>query len=389
MSDLFNNVIVDGGESFVEIPTDIIGGSGTDGDNPKPAGGGEPAKPDDTKGKGEGPVVEIPDEIIAGGDAAQGSAEGGAGKSNQSSSPFSTLANAFVTAGYLPSESIEEFNKLTKEDGMEKFIELYEEHRLDSDIKILTEEQKQYLEYLKDGVPQQEIEVYQSRLNQLNQFTDDVINEDSDAGKRARATMLLSDLMTKGMSQEEATDIVAVMLEKDDAAKKAIKARDMLKKNFEDKFNELRESTKKEQISEVEKQKDNLAKIKKQIFDNRELFDGKVKLTQKMAEKVYNATVTIAGETKNGQPVNAIMKAINDNPIEVLPKLGYLWVMTNGLKDLNGFNNKAMTDATRALEEIAGRPVTNSAYTPGSQAAMQVAKQTGDDLAASIRALGL
>lgn len=364
-------------EDLIQIPTAILNGGEGEPDDKK----GDPKQKDTEE-------IEIPDSIIQGDDKDTGLAP--SDNHNQSSSPFSALANAFVARGHLSAEKLEAFSKITTEDGFEKFLDLYEEHRIDNDTSLLTESQREYLEGLKSGVPDDQARQHANTINAIdNNFSEDILRKDDEAGKQARYTMFVTELTQKGIDLEEAKEIAVPMVEKADAVERAIKARNSVRAKFVADYETVRGTYKKQQETELDKEKASIEEVRKVIFDKGVLFDGKVKLSDKMKEKVYHAVSTIVGETANGKPMNAIMKAIEVDPVNVLPKLGYVWVMTNGLNDLSGFNAKAMTDATRALEAITARPTLSGAYSPANVAANEVIRKSGSELVDSLRAFGL
>jgi hypothetical protein len=305
----------------------------------------------------------------------------GSSASSQTSSPFSSLANAFVARGHLPSDE-ELLKKFSEVEDMEQFLELYEESRVDTLESALTDEQKEYLESIKLGIPQSEAEKYISTIKTIDtQFSD----ENLDNEEVAKVMLLNYYMLVKGNDQEEAAALANSIISKGEDTLK--EKRNELRKYFENKYESKKADSKTKREKDVEKEKENVETLKKFVLE-KEIFPN-VKLSDQMKQRVINTATKIVGESKDGKPLNAVMKAYEDNPIETLSKLAYVWEMTGGLKNLTGFNAKSMTAATNAVKQISGKPTMSGAYehTPAMQ---EQVKKTGNELVTGLKAaLGL
>jgi hypothetical protein len=307
----------------------------------------------------------------------------GSSAGSQTSSPFSSLANAFVVRGHLPSDD-EILKKFIDVKDMEEFLELYEENRIDTLESNLTDDQKEYLESIKIGIPQGEIEKYISTIKTIDtNFSNENLSNDD----VAKVMMLNYYMLVKGNEQEEAAALAEVALTKSNKDELLKDKRNELRKFFETKYEAKKNAGKAEQAKSVESEKQRVEDLKKFVFE-KELFPS-VKLSDQMKSRIINTATKIVGESKDGKPLNAVMKAYEDNPIETLSKLSYIWEMTNGLKNLSGFNAKAMTAATNAVTQISNKPTLTGAYEHTPEMRERV-KQTGNELVTGLKAaLGL
>jgi len=91
------------------------------------------------------------------------------------------------------------------------------------------------------------------------------------------------------------------------------------------------------------------------------------KVSKRIKEKMLDIATKPAGTAKDGTPLNAIMKYQQENPVDFEFNMMYLYAVTNGFKDLNTFDRKAETKASKAMRNVfesmnlvTGDAITNS-----------------------------
>lgn len=262
----------------------------------------------------------------------------------QSSSPFSSLATAFAARDLIPSDNKEMMTAFGEVKDMQGFLDLFEKHRIDTIDKNFNERQKAYIDALANGVPKKEFEEYQSVMDTLNGITDDVLTKN----EKVRTAVAQDYYAAKGITDaDEVNALVSAALTKGESHIKGM--RDELKKTYTNLYNQSVEKYKSEADAEYVQESDNLEKITTYIKE-KELFPG-LKLSDQLMDRVTKAATKIVNNDEK-RPMTALMKEMKEKPIETNAKLAYIWEMTKGLTTLKGFNSKAMTEATRAVEQL-------------------------------------
>lgn len=299
---------------------------------------------------------------------------------NQSSSPFSTLANEFITRGLLPKENAELLKELETVDDWENFFDVYEKYSEVSELKSMTDVQKDYIKALRTGVPTKKFEEYANSIIYLDNLKPEHI-----ADAKIGANIANVYYLNKGITDAEERGVLVQNAVSKGAAH-ITTLKDALKTTFKSKYDtEVSEYEAKGNL-ELSTEKASIDKLKSFVTD-KELFKG-VKLTDKEKQKVIDTAVNIVNDDPE-KPLTAITKAWKDSPIETNAKLAYIWVQTNGLTDLSGFTRKGMSAATQALKEITERPVMTSVFDNNNPDIARDAKLKSKNLASIVRnALG-
>lgn len=284
---------------------------------------------------------------------------------NQSASPFSALANEYISRGLLPKDNEDLKKELENVENWDSFFDIYKRFSTEDALQDLNDAQKEYLKALRNGVPIKEYEQYQQAIDYLDKLTDDNFSNQAVVKNIANVYYTL-----KGIEDSERQILVEAASKKSPADVKNMAAalKDYYSNQYKETFDKYGNQTK----LEYDTQKVNVEKFNQYITSN-ELFKG-VKLTDDLKQKVIDAATKIV-DSKSDRPMTAIAKAIADNPVETQAKIGYLYVMTNGFTDLSAFTRKGMDSATKALKEIVEKPVLNSTFSSNNPDVNRVTKQ--------------
>jgi|GEM_PF-6224447 len=250
---------------------------------------------------------------------------------------FNPLADFLKERGLLSTEK-----EIKTENDL---IEAFKEEIKKSEFSNLNETQKQYLEALEKGIPD---EVFHENLkvtSMLNDMTDDMLQED----EALRKQVIIEDLVLSGKSQDWAERQYKRMYDLGETFDEAKTSRDSLKvKQNEWYINEGKQAEQQKVESQkfAEKQ---LEELKTSVYSQENLF-GTFKVNDGLKNKVYDTMTRVVDTVQNVGPVNKLIKHKLDHPIDFDTKLYYLYELTDGFKNINKFVTKATTSATKKLE---------------------------------------
>lgn len=262
------------------------------------------------------------------------------------SSPYSSLATLFHERGVI--SDIEKFKDVKTIDD---FVEVFQTTLHDGVLSEMTDEQKNYLEAVKAGVPTQWYHDKTSVLNQFNKVNEAQLIADTEQAKQVRFNLIYNEFVAKGHDAEEAkqlaTDLFQLGRDKDLSKKALANAKVRLQAEINDEI----AAKQAEQDAEINNQKKNLDTIKEKIYNSAEIFPG-VKWTKPVQDKVFKTATTIVGYDKQNRPLTPLFKALHDNPIDTQIKMSYLWAITNEGKDIKSLMSKASSKVAKEVEEL-------------------------------------
>ena len=284
---------------------------------------------EDKKGKGE----ESPD------------SNKGTGSSPNSSFYYS-IANALVEDGVLPDLDEEFVKGIKSPEDLAEAIDKQVEARLD-------ETQKRINAALNADLEPDEIRQYETVLNNLNRITDEAIKDESEKGENLRKQLIFQDLINRGFSKERAAREVKKSF---DSGSDIDDAKDALESNrsyFKQQYETLIKEGQKEAESERNKLKKEAQDLKKQMLEDKEIFEG-ITMDKATRQKAYDNIAKPVYKTEDGEYLTAIQKYETENPVEFRKKLGVIFTLTNGFKNLDmlvkGKVKKEVKNSLRELE---------------------------------------
>jgi hypothetical protein len=251
---------------------------------------------------------------------------------------FKALAESLKNRGLL--SSLEKEVK-TEED----LVEAFKEEIKKSEFADLNEVQKEYLEALKQGIPDTVIKEHINTRNIFESITDDVLDDDADV----RRQVIVQERIATGMTPERAEREFKRIQAAGDEVEEARISRDNLKVREQQEYQLAIEREKQAAIAGEQQAAKQLEDLKQAVYKE-STFLGSFKLDEGLKQKVYDSMVKVVGTTKDGLPLNTLMKHKLENPVDFETKLYYLYELTNGFKDISKFTNKATTIASRKLQ---------------------------------------
>ncbi len=322
---------------------------------------------------------ELPQEVIENKEAAEGdidpenlfNLEGVGGEENQEgeilesktdadTSPnnfYSSIATACKEEGIFPDLDDESLNAIKDADG-------FKEAMTKQIQALLDEKQKRINEALDYGVEPAEIQKYQKAIDWLDSIEENSIRDEGEDGEKLRRSLIFNDFINRGISKDRAQKLTQRAFDAGTDIEDAIDALNSNKEFIKTEYDRIIEESKEQTEAEREKEKKQMEDLKKSILETDEPFKG-IKLDKGTRQKVFEAITKPVFKDSEGNMYTAVQKAQLDDNIGFIKKLGYLYTLTNGFKDLESIVkdrvNKETKKGFRAIENA----LRNQAVTGG------------------------
>lgn len=271
---------------------------------------------------------------------------------------FYSIANALVEDGVL-SDLEEDFVKNIK--SSEDFAEAIEKQV----NARLTEAQQRINSALNADVDVDSIREYEQILQKLDNITDDVIKDESEKGVTLRKQLIYQDFINRGFSKERAEREVRKSFDSGSDIEDAKDARDNNKSYFKNQYETLIQEGEQEAENQKRRFKEETESLKKQLLEDKDVFDGLVvdKITrQKAFDNIAKATY----KDENGNYITAIQKYQKENPVDFRKKLGLIFTLTDGFKNVDKLvKTKVKKEVKSSLKELESK-LRNSSFLDGN-----------------------
>ena len=263
----------------------------------------------------------------------------------QSSSPFTPYAKLLKEEGVLPNLNMEEFDgtaeglKTAMINEIVGAVEMYKE--------TLPDRVKDLINNYEEGVPLEQLLKLDKEELQVLSLDEDKIKEDISLQKETvrnyiKKTSKFSDKKIDNQMQyyEDSGEL------EEEALNAATELKDLLKTEKEQAVEQAKQ---KEKMMQDQARQD-LANLNKKIQDATEIIPG-LKLNDKVKSELIKSMTVPAGKDKNGNPVNRIVAARMENPVDFEIKLHYLFEITKGFSDFSKLVEKGKKDTMKEFEE--------------------------------------
>lgn len=259
------------------------------------------------------------------------------------SSPLTSLTSTLHEDGVLSSLSEEELAEIKTGTDL---MEAIKKQIADNELSDLTEDQKEYLDALRSGVPDAN---YRSSKSAVDQYSK--IDESSLEGDEAsdfRKNLITNDFLSKGFSEAEAKKHAERSFDLGEDIEDAKASLGRLKATEKDRINQMSEQAKAQQKANEEANQKHLDNLKEKVGALKEVIPG-VKFNTKTGDKVFDLMTKTAGFDSNNNPMNAVIKEMVENP-DYLVKLNYLHLVTDGFNDWTKVSSGAKRNAVNKLD---------------------------------------
>lgn len=266
--------------------------------------------------------------------------------SSPNSSFYYSIANALVEDGVLPDLDEEFVKGIKSPEDLVEAIDKQVEARLD-------ETQKRINAALNADLEPDEIRQYEAVLGNLSKITEEAIKDESEKGENLRKQLIFQDLINRGFSKERAAREVKKSF---DSGSDIEDAKDALESNrsyFKQQYDNLIKDGQEEAEKDRQRIKKEAQDLKKQMLEDKEIFEG-ITMDKATRKKAYDNITKPVYKTEDGEYLTAIQKYETENPVEFRKKLGVIFTLTDGFKNLDmlvkGKVRKEVKNSLRELE---------------------------------------
>lgn len=282
-------------------------------------------------------------------------------KEKPSSSPLTPYAKLLKEEGILPNMDLEEYDgtaeglKKAMVDEIVGAVNYYKE--------TLPERIKHLIENYEEGVPLEKLLEIDRNEIEFEGITEDKIREDVSLQKHMVEMYFKK---TTRFSDSRIRTMVERYEDSGELEEEAISAVNELKELVSKEREESVKEAQKQQKLNQERVERELAELNKKIQGTDEIIPG-MKLNSKMKNDLVKSLTTPVGKDQNGNPVNRIVAARMEDPIEFEIRLHYLFEITKGFKDFSKLSEKGKKDSIKEFEEAAAKldKTTEGTYSSG------------------------
>ena len=257
---------------------------------------------------------------------------------------FSSFASELHSKGVLPSLDLES-TKIEDTDSLATVIK----GEIDTQAKayIISKIGEQGFDALEKGVSLAQYQEHTNTVQQLDNITDDVLEDDLELSKR----VVLQDYINQGLTEQRAKHILqkSIDLGEDSLIEDAKQSIVSLKayENLRIEQEKINASQRQAEAVQAQEKIDN--DLKQAIYSKKAFIEG-LEVNKTIQDKVYKAITQVVGESPDGVMENQLMKDRRENPVDFDAKLYYLYELTGGFKDFSKITTKATSRAASDFE---------------------------------------
>ena len=273
--------------------------------------------------------------------------EGGDATSTDSSpnNPYSSFAKTL--AGSLPYLDLEDKKITSAEDLLKVYEESIEEEVKTRQFLELNDNQKYYLEALKSGVPEQDVQENISFEDSINNIT----KEDIESDPELRKGIIKQAFLVRGFNEAEANKQVDRSISVGEDIEDAVAYQGSLSKYVADKKEAELTKVRTQQAAHRKKLDEDLVILKSTIDKPEEILPG-TNMSPKFKTELYDMITKPAGQVE-GRDVNWLAKFLNEDPVNNQLKLAYMFKVTDGFKNIDkASGKKARSKAVKDLDQV-------------------------------------
>lgn len=260
---------------------------------------------------------------------------------------FSSIANAFAEEGIFPDLDEETIKGIKTAEDFRKAI--------DEQIKAgLDEQQKRVADALNNNVEPDKVRQYENLIAYLNTINEETISAESEEGEILRKKILFQDYINRGFSKERAEKAVNRAITNGTDIEDAKEALESNKTFFKEEYQQLLDDAKADREKEQEENRAKAERLKKSILEGDIKFFEDVDVSKDVRQRAFDAiSKPIYRDPKTGETYTAVQKLELDNSEEFFAKLGLIYALTDGLKNIDGLvKKKVKKEVKRGFSEL-------------------------------------
>lgn len=275
-------------------------------------------------------------------------------KNDNSISPnaYSILATALKNDGILPDLDDEFVATIKDADSLAAGIERQVEARLENN-------QKRIKEALDNGVESNQIRQFENTITYLDSISEDDVNDETDKGLKLRSQLIFQDYINKGYSKEVAQKKLDKSVSNGDDIEDALEALQGNKEHYSSQYNKIIEDAKSDVVANKKALKKEAEDLEKLILNTESPFIG-IKLDKATRKLAYDNINKAVYKDEDGTYLTAIQQYQKEHRADFLHKLGVIFTLTNGFKDMNGLIKGAVIKEKKSSLKEMEHLLTNS-----------------------------
>lgn len=261
-------------------------------------------------------------------------------KGSSSQNIYSSLASALAEEGVIST-----LDNVEKVKSVEDLFNIIKEEIKKNELADLNEEQREYLKAVRSGVAPQVHSDYTSTLKQLDTISDKELEDNVDL----RKSLIVQDLINQGMNPEKADKIAQRSIDLNEDLEESKEALKSIKVKAKEEYDNILKAQQQKILDAKAKEEQDLKVLKDTLYKEQEIIPG-IKINENVKQKVYEQMTKIVGKSKTGQPLNALTKAREDDPVSFTIKMHYLFNATDGFKNFDKILKSQKSKAVQDLE---------------------------------------
>ncbi len=276
-----------------------------------------------------------------------------------SDSPFPSLAKAFKEDGILSNLTEEELKKIKTGEDFSTAIENEVKHRLD-------ERNKRVSEALELGVAPTKIKQSEDVINYLESLTTEILEDETEKGVNLRSNLIVQDFLNKGFTQERAVKEAKKSIAAGTDLEDAMEALESNKEHYTKEYSDIINTAKQEAEEHKKHVQTIRTDIKNIILNEKEVFEN-LKLTDNIKKQAIESIQKPVFTDSEGNQYSAIQKYEKENPAEFMAKLGIIYTITDGFKNLEKITSMQKAKLKKsAISELESTLLNNSSLDNGN-----------------------
>lgn len=217
---------------------------------------------------------------------------------------------------------------------------------------MLDERQKRVNEALEYGIEPDEVQKYQKALDWLEGIKEESVKEEGDKGMNLRKNLIFNDFLNRGISKERAQKLTQRAFDLGTDVEDAIDALNSNREFIKTQYDRVIEDAREQVEAEKEQEKKQAEALKRSIIETEEPFAG-IKLDKMTRQRVYDNITKPVYKDNEGNVLTALQKAQAEDNVGFITKLGYLYTLTDGFKNLDGLvKPKVRTETKRGISAL-------------------------------------
>ena len=265
---------------------------------------------------------------------------------------YSSIATALKDEGIFPDLDDETISGVKAPEDFRDLIENQIRASLD-------ERQKRIDDALNYGIEPSEIKMYGNTLSYLDSLTEENITDEGEEGEDLRKRLIYQDYINRGFSEKRAANEVTKSFKAGTDIEDAKDALEGNKDFYKGQYDNLVREAKEEQIKQRKAREKETEALKKSILEDKEVF-GSLEIDKNTRKKIFdNISKPVYKYPETGELYTALQKYERENHVEFMKKIGVLYTLTNGFKNLDQLIkkdvrkqvNKGLRDLEKTLKD--------------------------------------